>query len=74
MEFDAALFALAAGKLSFAVFTLTTVTTGYFARSLTRIERGLILALSVAVIAPAPTIWGPATVGLITILARACLR
>ena len=43
LEFEAADFALAAGKLGFVAFTLTTAITGYFARSPAPIERGLIL-------------------------------
>ena len=69
VEFSTPLFALAVAKLGVAVFTLTTATTGYFARDLRQFERGIILALSIALVAPGVTIWLPAFVLLVVIMA-----
>ena len=51
-DFSAALFALAVIRLGVVAFTLTAVTPSYSVGVLRRIERGIILAPSIALVAP----------------------
>lgn len=68
VEFSAPLFALAIAKLGVAVFALTTATTGFFHRNLGQFERGIVIVLSVSLVAPDVIVWGPALLALMAFM------
>ena len=68
VEYSAPLFALAIAKLGVAVFALTTATTGFFHRNLGQFERGIVIVLSVSLVAPDVIVWGPALLALMAFM------